>query len=343
MIKKTVILLVTLFPIICFAETTEKPPELTAIAQYTFHREKLTKENVVGWLMAYMIAPSGIAVKDSYLYVSDTYNHRIQALKIAPDGSLSFGFTFGKKGKEKGEFYNPQGLLVKGDYLYVSDSANRRIQALKIDNDGTLSPEFVFGKEGKGNGEFLWPQNLATKGDYLYVSDGQSRPEENHRIQVLKINSDGTLTAESTFGKEGQGKGEFKTPCGLAVKGNYLYVSDEGNNRIQALKINNNGKLSFTFTFGKKGEGKGEFFTPQGLAVKGNNLYVCDMINNHIQILKIADNGRLSFLSQFGGRRAGILGYLHGPKDIAIKDIKDDYLFVIDYYNNRVQVFKLKE
>lgn len=341
MIKRNIILIVILLPLICFAQTTEKIPELTAIAQYKFPREKMTKENVVEWFMAYMIAPSGIAVKENYLYVSDTYNHHIQVLKIAPDGSLSFGFTFGKKGKEKGELSNPQGLLVNGDYLYVCDSANRRIQALKINSDGTLTPEFVFGKEGKGNGEFLWPQKLAVKDDYLYVSDGQSRPEENHRIQVLKINSDGTLTAEFTFGKEGEGKGEFNVPDGLAVKDNYLYVSEAENNRIQALKINNKGKLSFGFTFGKKGEGKGEFFTPQGLAVKGNNLYVCDKLNNRIQILKIANNGTLSFLSEFGElRRGGRLGDLHGPEDIAIKD---DYLFLIDYYNNRVQVFKVKE
>ncbi|MFH1492282.1 MAG: NHL repeat-containing protein [Candidatus Omnitrophota bacterium] len=337
---KNIILLIILLPVICFAETAEKIPELTAVAQYRFHREKMTKENLAEWLLAYMIAPSGIAVKNNYLYVSDTYNHHIQALKIASDGSLSFGFTFGKKGKEKGEFSNPQGLLIKGDYLYVCDSANRRIQVLKINSDGILFPEFVFGKEGKGNGEFLWPQKLAVKDDYLYVSDGQSRPEENHRIQVLRMNSDGSLFPEFVFGKEGKGNGEFDTPCGLATKGDYLYVSEKKNNRIQALKIHNNGKLSFGFTFGKKGGGKGEFFTTEGLAVKGNNLYVCDKINNYIQILRIADNGRLSFLSEFGGRRAGILGYLHGPEDIAIKD---DYLFVIDYYNNRVQVFKIKE
>lgn len=334
-------MLVILLPIICFAETAEKAPELTAVAQYKFHREKMTKENVVEWLLAYMIAPTGIAVKDNYLYVSDTYNHHIQVLKIAPDGSLSFAFTFAKKGKEKGELSNPEGLLVNGDYLYVADSANRRIQTLKINPDGTLTAEFVFGKEGKDNGEFLWPQKLAVKGDYLYVSDGQSRPEENHRIQVLKINSDGTLTAEFTFGKEGGGKGEFNVPDGLAVKDNYLYVSEAKNNRIQALQINDNGKLSFGFTFGKKGEGKGEFFTPKGLAVKGNNLYVCDKINNYIQILRIADNGTLSFLSEIGDPRGGgRLGDLHGPEDMVIKD---DLIFMIDYYNNRVQVFKVKE
>ncbi|MFH1493147.1 MAG: NHL repeat-containing protein [Candidatus Omnitrophota bacterium] len=338
---KNIILLIILLPVICFAETVEKIPELTAVAQYRFSREKMTKENLAEWLLAYMIAPSGIAVKGDYLYVSDTYNHRIQALKIASDASLSFGFTFGKKGKEKGEFSNPQGLLVKGDYLYVSDSANRRIQVLKINSDGMLTAEFTFGREGKGNGEFLWPQKLAVKDDYLYVSDGQSRPEENHRIQALKINSDGSLSPEFVFGKEGKGKGEFNTPCGLATKGDYLYVSDAENNRMQALKINNNGRLSFAFTFGKKGGGKGEFFTPKGLAVKGNNLYVCDKINSYIQILSIAEDGRLSFLSEIGGPRGGgRLGNLDGPEDIAIKD---DYIFVVDYYNNRVQVFKIKE
>lgn len=340
MIKKMLCLLFVFLPVISFAETAEKAPELTAIAQYKFPREKLTKENVAGWLMAYMVAPSGIAVKDNYLYVSDTYNHCIQMLNIAPDGSLTFGFIFGKKGEGKGEFSNPQGLLVRGDYLYVCDSANRRIQSLKINTDGTLTPESAFGKEGKANGEFLWPQKLTAKGDYLYVSDGQSRPDENHRIQVLRINNDGTLTAEFTFGRKGKGKGEFDVPCGLAVKNNYLYVSEKKNNRIQALKINEKGTLSSGFIFGKKGESKREFNTPHGLTIKDNNLYVCDMLNNRIKILSIADTGRLSFLSEFGGRRAGILGYLDGPEDIAIKD---DFIFVIDYYNNRVQVFKIKE
>lgn len=340
MIKKMIILLIILLPAICFARTAEKIPELTAVAEYRFPREKLTKENIAQYLLAYMIAPSGIAIKDNYLYVSDTYNHCIQALKITPDASLSFGFTFGKKGVEKGEFSNPKGLLVKGEYLYVCDSANRRIQVLKINNDGILSAGSVFGKEGQGNGEFLWPNKLAVKDDYLYVSDGQSRPEENHRIQVLKINKDGTLSTGFTFGKKGEGKGEFDVPSGLAVKGDYLYISEAENNRIQALKINNKGILSTGFTFGKKGEGKGEFHTPHSLVVKGNNLYVCDLINNYIQILKIADNGTLSFLSQFGGPGGGRLGDLHGPEDIVIKD---DYLFTIDYYNNRVQVFKIKE
>ncbi len=341
MSKKLMLLLIFLLPIICFAQTAEKIPELKAIAQYKFPREQMTKENVAEWLLSYMIAPSGIAVKDNYLYVSDTYNHHIQALKIAQDGNLSFGFTFGKKGKEKGELSNPEGLLVIGDRLYVCDSANRRIQVLKINKDGMLSAEFVFGKEGEGNGEFLWPQKLATKGGYLYVSDGQSRPEENHRIHVLKINTNGTLTAEFTFGKKGEGEGEFNVPSGLAVKGDYLYVSEAKNNRIQALKINNDGKLAFGFIFGKKGQGKGEFFTPQGLAVKGNNLYVCDLVNSYIQILRTADNGTLSFLSEFGNPRGGSrLGDLHGPEDIVIKD---DFLFMIDYYNNRVQVFKIKE
>ncbi|MCG2703055.1 MAG: hypothetical protein L6366_01595, partial [Candidatus Omnitrophica bacterium] len=59
----------------------------------------------------------------------------------------------------------------------------------------------------------------------------------NSRIQVLKINPDGSLSPVLSFGKEGKGLGEFKYLSSFAVKNNYFYITDAGNNRVQVLEI----------------------------------------------------------------------------------------------------------
>jgi len=78
------------------------------------------------------------------------------------------------------------------------------------------------------------------------------------------------IIAKSTFGKEGRGLGEFISPGGVAIKGDYLFVADLGNSRIQVLKINPDGSLFPKFSFGKEGKGLGEFESPISLAVKRN-------------------------------------------------------------------------
>jgi len=92
--------------------------------------------------------------------------------------------------------------------------------------------KYAFGKQGVALGEFNRPVGLAVKENHLYIADSG-----NNRIQILKINPDGSLIAESAFGKEGKGLGEFMYPLGLVIKDNLLYVADTGNSRIQVLEI----------------------------------------------------------------------------------------------------------
>ncbi|MEK9149631.1 MAG: NHL repeat-containing protein, partial [Candidatus Desantisbacteria bacterium] len=150
--------------------------------------------------------------KDNYLYVADLDNHRIQVLKINPDGNLFAQSTFGKKGTGLGEFDGIGNLVIKGDHLYVADPNNHRIQVLKINSDGDLFAQSIFGKKGTGLGqfkvlgEFIIIGGLVIKEDHLYVAE---RELHFPSIQVLKINPDGNLSAQSIFGKQGKGLGEF--------------------------------------------------------------------------------------------------------------------------------------
>lgn len=152
-------------------------------------------------------------------------------------------FTLGKLGNGLGEFHTIGSLLVKDNYLYVTDLDNQRIQVLKINSDGNLTALYSFGKKGTGLGEFDGIGAIVIKGDYLYVVEATDdldlamKKKGNHRIQVFKINSDGNISPRFTFFKKGKRLGEFYSPRLLAIKENWLYVSDTGNNRIQVLEI----------------------------------------------------------------------------------------------------------
>ncbi len=237
----------------------------------------------------------GLAVNDDYLFVGESMNHRIQILVINTDGSLSPKSIFGKKGVQLGEFngFPIFNLAAKDGHVYAADSGNNRIQVLRINPDGSLSPQSAFGKEGNRLGEFgrfsdpmlnmPAPLNLMAKDDYLIVADSG-----NNRIQVLRVNADGSLSPKTAIGKKGNRLGEFQWPLGLAIKDDYLFVADSANHRIQVLRIHSNGRLSPQFAFGKKGKALGEFGNYlTALSVVGNYLYVSDPGNDRIQVLEI--------------------------------------------------------
>lgn len=105
-------------------------------------------------------------------------------------------------------------------------------------------------------GTFMWPTSIAldSKG-IAYVSD-----EWLNRISVF--NQDGDCTG--TWGKLGDGDGEFNRPSGLAFdKEDNLYVVDGANHRIQ--KFTKDGK--FLAKWGHLGTGDGEFEHPWGIEI----------------------------------------------------------------------------
>ena len=146
------------------------------------------------------------------LYVVDNKNHRIQVL----NSDLTFSNTFGKYGKNKGEFVYPWAIACDSTgNVYVADSANNRIQVF------TSKGKFLrmFGSHGEGDGELDYPIGIALDvQDKVYVSEGN-----NHRISVFT--SEGQFV--TSFGSEGGRPGEFENPRGLAVDSNgVVYVCD---------------------------------------------------------------------------------------------------------------------
>ena len=145
-------------------------------------------------------------------------------------------------------------------------AATKGHQVWKFSPDGKVL--LTLGKPGGGNEPdfFFAPNDVITSpdGKFIFVSEGHSStPGQNAR--VLKFDATGKFI--KSWGKWGNGDGEFDQPHALAFdsKG-LLYVGDRNNNRVQVFDQDGNFKEKFY-----------QFSRPSGIYIdKNDNLYVAD-------------------------------------------------------------------
>jgi len=202
-----------------------------------------------------------------------------------------------------------------------------------------------------------------------YELRNQPHPHDQHiqriqyRIQTLPPKSRSLTSVLAAKGKKPDRKGseelqvksithygltsntkQFLYPYQLAVgPNNELFVSDRESHQL----IIFNDKLEYVDVFGSKGPGRnkrGTFYNPTGLAVdiKDSFLFVADH-NNIIQKFKITSNDRssckLEYITHYG-KKGREKGQLHCPCGLAFCS---KGLYVCDFRNHRVQIFKGSE
>ena len=228
--------------------------------------------------------------------------------------------SFGTHGSGQGQFDLPYGVTVDGEgNILVADTANRRIQKF------TAEGQFLtaVGNYGSGPLQFEYPSNIAfnTINNKVYVVDCRG-----HFIKVLNF----YLTFHSTFGKYGNGKGEFSRPWGVACDSTgKVYVADTGNHRIQVFTAE--GK--FIRMFGRRGQGKGELAKPHCVAVDTSGMVYVSEGNNY-RVSVFTTEGQ--FVTSFGQKGTGP-GEFNNPFGLAVDD--SGVVYVCDRNHNRVQVF----
>jgi len=222
----------------------------------------------------------------------------------------------------------PSVVGIKSPFFIATDSSgnwyatDRGYDCVwKYGANGTLLTKW--GSLGTGRGQFDRPGGIAVDASgYVYVVDSG-----NNRIQ--KFTSDGSYIQQ--WGSEGTGNGEFYAPTGIAVNSSgYVYVVDSANHRVQ--RFTSSGEyLSQT---GSGGNGELQFAYPTGIAIDpiSGDLQIADTQNNRIKRY----TSDLDLVYSWGNPGTGH-GEFNNPAGIAVDNY--GYVYVVDYYNHRVQIF----
>jgi sugar lactone lactonase YvrE len=273
--------------------------------------------------------PSGVAVdSNGNVYVSDTWNHRIQKFDsegffISWLGGCDYPEHTGSghwhvpgsghlpmSGGGNGQFNGPMDIGIdSADNVYVLDTHSYRIQ--KFDSNGNFITKW--GSPGLGEGEFNVPEGLAVdSAGNVYVADTR-----NARIQLFDTN--GTFIKK--WGSPGSGDGEFIWPKNVAVNSaGFVYVADTNNGRIQIFDSSSN--LIDIWEIGT-----------WGVAVdSSDNFFVLN--GTTALIMKFDSNG--NFITEWGCFGSGD-GCFYGAKGIAFDS--EGNVYVAGWNNHRIQKF----
>ena len=255
-------------------------------------------------------APYGIAFNSHQeIIVSEWDGHRLSIFNIRGQKIQKFG----SRGDRADQMISPAGIATDDtDNIYVSSV--HKLQ--KFTSSGELIK--CVGKKGRKEGEFDNPRGVTLYDNQVYVCDGN-----NNRIQVFDLD----LNFVRSIGSRGEGKGEFIKPHDVKfdTAGN-MYVAEYGNGRVQVLDTSG----QFIRAFGHEGEGK--LWGPSGLYIVDKYVYVSDCHGHCIVVYETSGQ----FVTLFGrcGQNEGEFKY---PR--CITSCTDGFIYVCDYWNNRVQIF----
>ena len=147
--------------------------------------------------------------------------------KFDKDGR--FVKSWGKKGKDNGQFANVRSIAVDAQgNVYAADGGNKRVQV--FDNNGNFKTAFT----NVGNAQAI----CMTKGptQMLYVSNSNPPNDIDRDGEIYKMKLDGTITGK--FGRAGKLPKEFGTVNAIDCRtDNTLYVGEIGNLRVQKLLL----------------------------------------------------------------------------------------------------------
>ncbi len=218
------------------------------------------------WAAAY--SPDG-----RWMYVADTWNHRIQKLTAEGMPVKAWGTAvYNPVSSEPYGLWGPRGVAVDTDgRLLVADTGNKRI--VIYDQEGNFISQF--GGGGLAPGQLEEPVGLAFDSQgQLYVADTW-----NQRIQVFFPSGDSFApSSEWTINGWNDETLNNKPYLAVDVLGNVFATDPEGFRVLQFTSIG-----EFIRTWGSHGTGIENFGLASGIAVDSQGrVWVSDASNNRL-------------------------------------------------------------
>jgi DNA-binding beta-propeller fold protein YncE len=217
--------------------------------------------------------PWGVAVgPDGSVYVSDTWNYRIQ--KFTSDGQFITMWGASGQGESADAFYGPRGLAVDAEgKVYVADTGNKRIVVFTSDGEYVTQ----FGTPGMELGELDEPVDVALDAvGNVYVTDTW-----NQRVHVFAPTPDNQFFPVLTWEINGWFSQSIDNKPYIAVDptGGYVFVTDPEGYRILQFDLSGN----FVRAWGDYSPDIDGFGLPIGVAVdQQGRVWVADAGNNRV-------------------------------------------------------------
>ncbi len=183
-------------------------------ARVTIYEMKGLAATLVDELKGPLEGPEGVLVHpNGRIYVAGAWSGNVVA------------FVDGKPVKELKGLSAPHDLenTANGD-IWLSDSGNDRLLL--------LSPDLDIKRELKGS-----PYNFNGVRYMDVMADGTLIVGDKDNDQIKIISRDGKLLKVVGSGQGGRGPGEFRTPEGVEIRGETVWLSDSGNDRVVKYKF----------------------------------------------------------------------------------------------------------
>jgi uncharacterized protein (TIGR03437 family) len=308
-------------------------------------------------LLAVLNTPTGLALGNGSLYISDTNNQRVRQvasgsiLTVAGNGTPGYLGDSGPAASSS--LRSPTGLAFDATgNLYIADTGNNNVrQVAPSAVIATFAGTGACGLGGDGAPAALTPLcgpqgAVADPAGNTYIADTLNN-------RVILVDPQGNIhvvAGNGTAGDAGAGNtawGELYQPQGVALDtaGN-LYIADTKNHRIRMLTPG--GAISTvagTGTPGFSGDGgaatAAQLNEPSQVAVDaGGNIYIADTSNHRVRL--VTTDGNIATIAGTGdagynGDNGAALGIaLYSPGGLTLDG--QGNLYVADTGNNRVRM-----